>query len=54
MKKVKVTCPKCGNIKIYKNYFDWILHTPFHWFGKRRIKCKNCGIKAYVKKEQEE
>ena len=38
MKEVKVICPKCNNIMTYNNWFDWVLHTPFHWFGKRRAK----------------
>ena len=42
-------CPKCNHFAIYKNRIDWILHTPFHWFGKRRFKCDNCGKKSYVK-----
>ena len=50
MKKVKVVCPKCGNIMTYKNWLSWILHTPFHWFGKRRVRCNNCGERSYVGK----
>ena len=48
MKEVRVTCPKCGNIMTYKNWFSWILHTPFHWFGKRRAKCNRCGERSYM------
>ena len=48
MKEVKVICPKCGNIMTYKNWFSWIWHTPFHWFGKRRAKCTNCGKHSYM------
>ena len=48
MKKVYVICPKCGVRMIYKNYWDWILHTPFHWFGKRRAKCTCCGERSYM------
>lgn len=51
MKEVKVICPKCGNCMIYKNWFDWILHTPFHWFGRRRIKCSLCGEYSYTARE---
>lgn len=52
MKEVKVICPKCGNQITYKNWFGWVLHTPFHWFGKRRTKCANCGAASYVGKER--
>ena len=48
MKEVKVTCPKCGNVMTYKNWLSWVLHTPFHWFGKRRGKCKKCGEVSYM------
>lgn len=47
--KIKAICPKCGNITTYKNYLSWLLNTPFHWFGKRKIKCGNCGKWSYVK-----
>ena len=47
-KEVKVICPKCGNCMIYKNWFSWIWHTPFHWFGKRRAKCTSCGEVSYM------
>ena len=50
MKEVRVICPKCGNQMTYKNYWNWIWHTPFHWFGKRRAKCSNCGETSYMKK----
>ena len=52
MKAIKVICPKCGNQMVYKNWFSWILHTPFHWFGKRRIKCSYCKKRSYVKGEK--
>lgn len=48
MKEVKVTCPKCGVLITYKNWFDWVWHTPFHWFCKRRAKCPNCGEYSYM------
>lgn len=48
MKQIKVICPKCGNHMIYKNWFSWIWHTPFHWFGKRMAKCDNCGTYSYM------
>ena len=50
MKEVKVICPKCGNEMTYKNYWSWILHTPFHWFGKRKAKCTKCGEVAYMER----
>lgn len=49
MKEIRVTCPKCGNIMTYKNWFSWIWHTPFHWFGKRRAKCSDCGERFYAR-----
>ena len=52
MKEVKVICPKCDNIMTYKNWFSWILHTPFHWFGKRRAKCTKCGKVSYMRRER--
>lgn len=52
MKKVYVICPKCGVRMIFKNYWDWILHTPFHWFGKRWTKCSHCGEYSYIRRER--
>lgn len=52
MKEVKVICPKCGNCMTYKNWFSWILHTPFHWFGKRRTKCTSCGEISWIRRER--
>lgn len=49
MKRIMVHCPNCHKVTIYRNWFIWILRTPFHWFGKRRSKCPHCGHKAYVK-----
>ena len=54
MNEVKVICPKCGYCITYKNYWSWILHTPFHWFSKRRTKCPNCGERSYIKREMTE
>ena len=51
-KTVKVICPKCGTRMIYKNYWSWVWHTPFHWFGKRRTKCSNCGEYSYMRRER--
>lgn len=48
MKEVKVICPKCGNRMIYKNWFSWVWHTPFHRFGKRRTRCTKCGEVHYI------
>ena len=48
MKSIKVVCPKCGNEITFANWFSWILHTPFHWFGKRRVKCTQCGKPSYM------
>ena len=51
MKEIKVKCTKCGTEYTYKNWFHWVWHCPFHWFGKRRVKCM-CGHKSYVKREK--
>ena len=47
MKEINVVCPNCGLRMTYKNWFSWVLHTPFHWFGKRRSKCTGCGSRFY-------
>ena len=52
MKEVILICPNCGHLIIYKNWFSWIWHTPFHWFVKRRIKCDICGEHSYVERER--
>lgn len=52
MKHIRVICPKCGAIMWYKNWFSWIWHTPFHWFGKRRAKCAGCGEVSYMRRER--
>ena len=49
---LKVICPKCGNCMTYKNYWSWVWHTPFHWFGKRKTKCTNCGEVSYIGREK--
>ena len=51
-RRVKVICPKCGNCMTYKNYWSWVLHTPFHWFGKRKTKCTKCGEVSYIGREK--
>ena len=50
MKEVKVICPKCGAEMKFRNWFQWILHTPCHWFGKRLAKCDICGRRSYMKR----
>ena len=50
MKEIVAVCPKCEYIMVYKNWFDWILHTPFHWFNKRKAKCTKCGEYSYMGK----
>ena len=52
MKEVKVICPRCGVRMIYKNYWDWIWNTPFHWFGKRRTKCSHCNEVSWIRRER--
>ena len=51
MKEVVLICPNCGSTIIYKNWFDWVLHTPFHWFGKRYTKCWWCDHRYWMKRE---
>ena len=50
MKTINLQCPKCGHHFEYKNYFDWLFRTPFHWFGKRLTKCPYCKEKSYMEK----
>lgn len=50
MKEVIVVCPNCGAKHIYTNWFVWVLYHPFHWFGRRLIKCDGCGKKSYMKR----
>jgi ribosomal protein S27E len=50
MKEIKIICPKCSNVIVYKNWFSWIWHTPIHWFSKRRTKCNHCGNVFYGKR----
>lgn len=52
MKKCYVICPKCGVRMIYKNWFDWVLRTPFHWFGKRWTQCSGCKEYSYMRRER--
>lgn len=52
MTEVKVICPACGNVMTFKNYLDWVLHTPFHWFGKRKTRCPKCGEYSYMGRDR--
>ena len=52
MKPINLICPKCFTIVQYKNWFDWILHSPIHWFGKRYTECHCCGKWSYMKREK--
>ena len=52
MKKVILKCPYCGERTRYKNWFDWVLHSPMHWFSRRYIKCQYCGEKSWMKREK--
>lgn len=52
MYKVNVVCPLCGHVMTYEHYWSWVWHTPFHWFGKRRAKCTNCGKYSYMARER--
>ena len=52
MKQVVIQCPNCGQIIQFKNWFYWVWHCPFHWFGKRLVKCPQCGQKRYMKRNK--
>lgn len=52
MKLVKLICPKCGHVFYFKNYWSWVLHSPFHFFAKRLTKCRFCEEKSWMKKEK--
>ena len=49
MKSIRVFCPKCGYRVCFRNYWAWVLHCPFHWFGKRLTKCPCCNRKQWMK-----
>ena len=49
MKEIILICPNCYGRFSFDNWFQWLLHSPFHWFGKRRTKCPYCGKKNYMK-----
>lgn len=44
-----VVCPWCNHPRVYKSWFDWMLHTPFHFFSKRRVVCNKCNRAFYTK-----
>lgn len=46
--KYATICPHCLYHLTYRNKLEWILLTPFHWFGKRKVTCVQCGEKAYT------
>lgn len=52
MKQVIVVCPKCSTVLQFKSYWDWVWRCPFHYFGKRKIKCPCCGFKGYLKRKK--
>lgn len=52
MKPIILKCPKCNKKIMYMNWFDWVLHSPMHWFGKRYTKCFMCGQYSWMKKEK--
>ena len=52
-KQIKLICPNCGKPNFYRNWFEWVLHTPFHGFGKRKTKCPWCGKSSWVKRIKE-
>ena len=53
MKQITVICPKCMTHIHFEDWFIWILKTPFHWFGKRKVKCPVCGAYAYMSRVKE-
>ena len=42
-------CPKCHENFIINGYWNWILRSPFHWFGYRSTKCPQCGQRSYMR-----
>lgn len=52
-KQIKLICLNCSKVNFYKNWFEWVLHTPFHWFGKRKTKCPWCGKSSWVGRAKE-
>lgn len=53
MKQIKLICLNCGKENFYRNWFEWVLYTPFHWFGKRKAKCPWCGKSSYMGRVKE-
>ena len=51
MRKLKLffSCPECGKEFTIHGYWNWVLHAPFHWFGKRSTKCPECGKRSWVR-----
>ena len=52
METVYLRCPKCNKKIQYKNWFDWMLHSPMHWFSKRYTKCHCCNKWSWMKREK--
>ena len=52
MAHTQIKCKHCGKITTYKSWFDWVLHSPMHWFGKRFTKCYLCGKRSWVRREK--
>ena len=50
MKLVKLECPNCKTKIFYKNYWSWVLHSPFHTFTKRYTWCPACGRGGWMKR----
>ena len=46
---IELICPKCKKKVIFKNYFAWIIRTPFHYFGSRKTKCPYCKEISWMK-----
>ena len=40
--------PKCQKIFGIRGYWNWVLRHPFHWFGKRHMRCPECGEKSWI------
>lgn len=48
MIRVVFKCPKCGSRFHIDGYWNWIFHSPFHWFGKRLTRCEYCEEKSWL------
>ena len=42
------TCPHCGTDFWIDGYWKWVWKYPFHWFGKRLMKCPSCDCKNWM------